>query len=122
MRQAWPKATSGTAQDARQRRPARLGRLAVQIDPVKLQQIESVQEGLARALAAHGSARPVEVSHTIWPADHTLTVDGNRSDRASNASAITGARSLWSMPHRESTRNRSPSRRHMNRKPSCFIS
>jgi hypothetical protein len=56
MRQAWPKATSGAAQEARQRRPARLARLAAQIDPAKLQHVEGIQ-AMRIALSKRVAAR-----------------------------------------------------------------
>ena len=76
-------------------RAARLPWLAAQIVAIKLQQVEGVQEGVPGALAAHGSAEPVEVGHAIGAAHHALAVDGDGSDwERSSASAITGARSL----------------------------
>jgi hypothetical protein len=51
-----------------------------EIVAVQLQEIESVQEGVPRALPTDRSPEPVEVAHTVRPAHHALAVDGNRGD------------------------------------------
>jgi hypothetical protein len=50
-----------------------------QVAAVKLQQIESVQEGSPRALTAESGAEQVEVGHTIRIANHALAVLSTRS-------------------------------------------
>jgi transposase-like protein len=44
------------------------------------EQIGGVQEGASRAVAAHSSPKPVEVSHAIRPAYYALAVECDRCD------------------------------------------
>ena len=67
-----PHARSALAQDARQRRLARLNRLAAQVGAVQLQQVEGIEEGVHLVPAA---AQDVEPGEPALVAAHHLPVD-----------------------------------------------
>ena len=73
-----PDAWTGTLEQRAQRRPPHMPLVMPQILAVDLQQIERIQECIARAQAPDRSTQPIKIRHAVVTTDHALAVDRHR--------------------------------------------